>query len=59
LFSATGITAVFANLEGFPEDWKENRQRSSSLSASITIPTFLEYGEYPYATADEIKMHCG
>ncbi len=24
LFSATGITTVFTNLEGFPEDWKEN-----------------------------------
>jgi len=24
LFSATGITTAFVNLEGFPEDWKEN-----------------------------------
>ncbi len=24
LFSATGITTIFTQLEGFPEDWKEN-----------------------------------
>ena len=24
MFSATGITTVFTNLEGFPEDWKKN-----------------------------------
>ena len=24
LFGQSGITTVFTNLEGFPEDWKEN-----------------------------------
>ena len=24
LFSETGITTVFTNLDGFPADWKEN-----------------------------------
>ena len=23
IFTATGITTVFTNLEGFPEDWKD------------------------------------
>ena len=27
LFSATGITTIFTQLEGFPEDWKENPGR--------------------------------
>ena len=41
--------------KGFPEDWKRTRRRSSSSSASTSCPSFLEYGEYPYVTADEIK----
>lgn len=24
LFSKTGVITVFTNLEGFPEDWKDN-----------------------------------
>ncbi len=30
-------------------------RRSSTSSAIISCPSFLEYGEYPYVTADEIK----
>ena len=33
LFSATGITTVFTNLEGFPEDWKENPGRLHEVRA--------------------------
>src|SRR5215213_1855980 len=55
LFSATGITTVFTNLEGFPEDWKENPEAFAKFVREHHYPSFLEYGEYPYATADEIK----
>ena len=55
LFSATGITTVFTNLEGFPEDWKENPEAFIEFVREHQCPSFLEYGEYPYVTADEIK----
>jgi hypothetical protein len=55
LFSATGITTVFTNLEGFPEDWKENPDAFIKFVREHQCSSFLEYGEYPYATADEIK----
>ena len=55
LFSATGITTVFTNLEGFPEDWKENPDAFVQFVREHQCPSFLEYGEYPYVTADEIK----
>ena len=38
LFGATGITTVFTNLEGFPEDWKENPDAFVSSSASTSAP---------------------
>jgi hypothetical protein len=55
LFSATGITTVFTHLEGFPEDWKENPEAFIKFVRDHQYPSFLEYGEYPYVTADEIK----
>lgn len=55
LFSATGITTVFTNLEGFPEDWKTNPDAFIAFVREHQVPSFLEYGEYPYVTADEIK----
>jgi hypothetical protein len=55
LFSKTGITTVFVNLEGFPEDWKTNAPAFIKFVREHQCPSFLEYGEYPYASADEIK----
>ena len=55
LFSATGITTVFTNLEGFPEDWQTNPEAFIEFVRAHQRPSFLEYGEYPYVTADEIK----
>ena len=55
LFRQTGITTVFTNLEGFPEDWKENTDAFVKFMRDHQCPSFLEYGEYPYVTADEIK----
>jgi hypothetical protein len=55
LFSQTGITTVFTNLEGFPEDWKENPDAFAKFVRDHQRPSFLEYGEYPFVTAEEIK----
>ncbi|BBX31388.1 hypothetical protein MMAG44476_33137 [Mycolicibacterium mageritense DSM 44476 = CIP 104973] len=55
LFSQTGITTVFTNLEGFPEDWKTNPESFIKFVRDHQVPSFLEYGEYPYVTSDEIK----
>ncbi|KUI24843.1 hypothetical protein AU196_15470 [Mycobacterium sp. IS-1742] len=55
LFSQSGISTVFTNLEGFPEDWKENPEGFVKFVREHHFPSFLEYGEYPYVTADEIK----
>src|SRR5580765_1735494 len=55
LFSKSGISTTFENLEGFPEDWKTNVSAFIKFVRQHQCPSFLEYGEYPYATADEIK----
>jgi hypothetical protein len=55
LFAQTGITTVFTNLEGFPDDWKTNAPAVIKFFREHQCPSFLEYGEYPYVTADEIK----
>jgi hypothetical protein len=55
IFTKTGINTVFENLEGFPEDWKTNVPAFIKFVRDHQCPSFLEYGEYPYVTADEIK----
>jgi len=55
IFTNTGIDTVFENLEGFPEDWKTNVPAFIKFVREHQCPSFLEYGEYPYVTADEIK----
>jgi hypothetical protein len=55
LFMSTGITTVFVNLEGWPEDWKTNLPAVIKFFRDHQRPSFLEYGEYPYVTADEVK----
>jgi hypothetical protein len=55
LFTQTGINTVFENLEGFPTDWKTNAPAFVKFVREHQRPSFLEYGEYPYVTADEIK----
>ena len=55
LFTKIGVNTVFENLEGFPEDWKTNAPAFIRFVREYQCPSFLEYGEYPYATADEIK----
>src|SRR5215467_4599038 len=55
LFTKTGINTVFENLEGFPTDWKTNPEAFVKFVRDHQCPSFIEYGEYPYVTADEIK----
>ena len=55
LFTKGGISTSFENLEGFPEDWKTNVPAFVRWVREHHHPSFLEYGEYPYVSADEIK----
>jgi len=55
LFSATGVNTVFEKLEGFPMDWKTNAPAFIKFVREHQCPSFLEYGEYPFVTAAEIK----
>jgi hypothetical protein len=55
LFRNLGINTVFENLEGFPKDWKTNSAAFIKFVREHHRPSFLEYGEYPYVSADEIK----
>jgi hypothetical protein len=55
LFSEYGLNTVFENLEGFPEDWKTNAPAFVQFVREHQRPSFLEYGEYPYVSAGEIK----
>jgi hypothetical protein len=55
IFGASGLTTVFENLEGFPKDWKTNPSAFVKFVREHHYPSFLEYGEYPYVSADEIK----
>ena len=55
LFTKLGINTVFENLEGFPKDWQTNAPAFINFVREHQCPSFLEYGEYPYVSADEIK----
>ena len=55
LFGATGITTVFENLEGFPKDWKTNPSSFIQFVREHQCPSFLEYGEYPFVSSEEVK----
>jgi len=55
LFGKTGIDTVFENLEGFPTDWKTNPEAFIRFVREHQCPSFMEYGEYPYVSSDEIK----
>jgi hypothetical protein len=55
LFVKTGVTTVFVNLEGWPEDWKTNTAAVIKFFRDHQCSSFLEYGEYPYVSSDEIK----
>ena len=55
IFSASGLSTSFENLEGFPEDWKTNPAAFIKFVRDHHRPSFMEYGEYPYVSASEVK----
>jgi hypothetical protein len=55
LFRKAGVDTVFENLEGFPTDWKTNTAAFIKFVRDHQCNSFMEYGEYPYASSDEIK----
>jgi hypothetical protein len=55
LFSQSGIDTAFENLEGFPSDWKTNPAAFVAFVRAHQCNSFLEYGEYPFVSSDEIK----
>lgn len=55
LFTTSGVDTVFENLEGFPTDWKTNPEGFVKFVREHQCPSFMEYGEYPFVSADEVK----
>jgi hypothetical protein len=55
LFTTLGLRTVFENLEGFPPDWQTNAPAFIKFVRDHQCPSFLEYGEYPFVSAEEIK----
>jgi hypothetical protein len=55
IFSATGISTVFENLEGFPMDWKSNPEAFVTFVREHHRPSFMEYSEYSYVSNEEVK----
>ena len=55
LFKQTGLATLFENLEGFPEDWRENPAAFARFAREHQCPSFMEYAEYPDVTAEEVK----
>src|SRR5687768_9315628 len=52
---AAGVRTDVENLHGFPLDWATNPEAFVRFVRDHQIPSFLEYGEYPFVSADEIK----
>jgi len=55
LFKKSGVDTIFENLEDFPLDWKTNPEAFVKFVREHQAQSFVDYGEYPYVTADEIK----
>ena len=55
LFRKAGVDTIFENLEGFPMDWKTNTAAFVTFVREHQCNSFVEYGEYPYVSSDEIK----
>jgi hypothetical protein len=54
LFKQAAVVTVFEQLEGFPEDWKENPAAFAKFAREHQAPSFMEYAEYPDVTGVEI-----
>jgi hypothetical protein len=54
LFRSTGIATIFEQLEGFPEDWRENPAAFAAFCREHQAQSFMEYAEYPDVSAVEV-----
>ncbi len=54
LFNQSGVTTIFENLEGFPEDWRTNPKAFADYCRAHQCESFMEYVEYPDVTAVEV-----
>ena len=54
LFKQSGVATIFEQLEGFPEDWRENPAAFAKYCREHEAPSFMEYAEYPDVTGTEI-----
>ena len=54
LCKQAGVSTVFENLEGFPEDWRENPAAFAQYVRDHAAQAFLEYAEYPDVTNVEV-----
>ncbi len=59
LFVRTGFAAIFANLEGWPDDWQTNPVAVIEFFRDHHCPSFLEYGEYPHMSEEEVMTALG
>src|SRR3982751_3876127 len=50
IFASSGITTVFVNLEGFPEDWQSNSEAFCQFLRDHHRPSFMEYCECSYVS---------
>jgi hypothetical protein len=55
LFSKAGVDTIFEHLEDFPMDWKTRPEGFIKFVREHQCNSFVEYGEYPYVSSDEIK----
>ena len=56
LFSGPPASTLSSKtLRAFLQDWKTNAPAFIKFVREHQVPSFLEYGEYPYVSADEIK----
>jgi hypothetical protein len=55
LFRKAGIDTIFVNLEDFPLDWKTNTDAFTKFVRDHQCNGFLDVGEFPYFSSDEIK----
>ena len=55
IFAGIGLDTVFEHLQGFPKDWKTNPKAFIEYVRAHHRPSFMEYAEYSYVSAKEIK----
>jgi hypothetical protein len=55
LFTKTGLTTVFENLEGWPTDWRTNPAACCKFFRDHHHPSFLEFSSHPYVSVEEIR----